>query len=120
MKLFITDVYKIFYRIIGRREPAILLAIAYTSALNLLTLYGLAFLLKSAIPLLGYMLKLFATPYYFFTVAAMLAFNYWLLTPFSDLAKTKKIKPFVAPIIVYSCVAIMLFLCGRFMDSVKF
>ncbi|MCD6010372.1 MAG: hypothetical protein K0Q79_234 [Flavipsychrobacter sp.] len=119
MKRFITDLYKIIYQLTGYKTLSIGLAIVYLSALNLLTLYGLIFLLKGLVKVTA-LLKLFAFPYYLITIVAMLAFNYWLLTPLKDLSKGKRIKPLVAPIIVYSLVAILLFLYGRYFETINF
>jgi len=116
MKMFITDVYKIFLKLTGNRCPSIILAVAYTSALNLLIVYCLGFLLKGISDGIILLLKLFTFPYLLVPLAVMLAFNSWLLMPFHYLTHGKRKPRTVAPMIVYSLVALVLFLYGRYFE----
>ncbi len=120
MKRFITDLYKFIYRLTGFKTLSIFLAVVYLSALNLLTLYGLIFLLKGLVSKITLLLTFFSFPFYFITIALMLIFNFWLLSPIKDLSKGKRVKPLIVPIIVYSFVAFVLFLYGRYFESINF
>lgn len=120
MKKFIIDIYRVIYQFTGYKTLSIGIAVIYLSALNLLTLYGLIFLLNGLVSKVTFFLKFFAFPYYLITISAMLVFNFWLLTPLKDLSKSKRVKPFVAPIVVYSFVALLLFLYGRYFDTIRF
>lgn len=118
MKRLITDIYKILYRITSNKIISVIIAVLYLSALNLVTIYGLVFLLKNLEKKIKIILIFFSYPYFIYLSLTMLLLNFWLLTPFKNLSKEKRIRPFVAPIIVYSLVSLVLFLCSRYFDKI--
>ncbi len=120
MKRFITDLYKFIYRVTGFKTLSVFLAVVYMSALNIMTLFGLIHLLKGLVSKITLLLTFFSFPVYIITIALMLIFNFWLLSPVKDLSKGKRVKPLIVPIIVYSFVALILFLYGRYFESINF
>jgi len=115
MKRLIADVYKTVYKISGAKSFSIIFAIAYISALNLISIYGLGLLMEGWMPT-RFVHKLFASPYYIFTTIAMLLFNLWMMTPLKNLSKERNKPPFYPSIIAYTLISILLLLYIHYKD----
>jgi hypothetical protein len=120
MKKFITDAFKIALIITGNKRWSIVIAILYLTVLNMATIYGLLHLLQGLADGITKLLILFSYPYIDISIALMLGFNTWLLTPFDSLYKSKRTRPLVTPLIVYSIVSVLLFIYGYCFDKIGF
>jgi hypothetical protein len=107
MKRLIVDLYIILYKITKQGSFSFIFALAYVSILNLISIYGLGFLLKDWMST-GFIRKLFSFPYYFGTASAMLLFNLWLMAPLKNLPKERKKTPFYPSLIAYTLITIVL------------
>ena len=110
MRRLIADIFKILYELTGYKFPSFIAALVYITALNMLTIYGLAILLSGAIPEVGFIFKLYTFPLYFLTAFGLLAFNYIIMLPLENLSKEKGSKIMPVPIIIYTVISIILFI----------
>lgn len=101
------DVYKITYGITKGGLFAYLFSLFYITTLNLISIYGLALLLEGWMSTAGYVHKLFRFPLILATIAAMLFYNYSKLKKI-DLAREKKGENFYAPLVIYTCICILI------------
>ncbi len=115
MKRLIADVYRVIYHATRAKTFSLVFSITYISVLNLIALYGLAFLLSAWLPTRGF-LKLYNFPYIIITTAAMIVIDTWLMTPLKNLYKERKKEPFYPSIIAYTAMAIILFLYLHYKD----
>jgi hypothetical protein len=107
MKRIISRVYRVLFDFTGNKSLSFVVALGYVSAINLTMIYGLSFLLKDVLPT-GFILQLFAFPYFFLTCFAMVATNY-VMAPTIQGANNKKVKKEdYKPVIIYTAISLLL------------
>jgi hypothetical protein len=118
MKELLPAIYSITYRVTRVKSLAFGLAIAYVSALNLTILYGLSLLTQDLFPIAAALSLLFKLPYLIGTILAMNALMFWLNPSSSVIGKeAKKIKKYT-PLVVYTLVAVLVFVYSRYSDKI--
>lgn len=108
MRRLIADIYKILFKRTGSRNFALLVAILYVSALNMLTIFGLVLMLEGVVEELTYVHIIFLFPYSIITGLAIVVLNFWIMLPLYHLTEEEDIKPAVSPIVIYSLVSLVL------------
>ena len=108
MRRLIADIYKIIYKRTENKAISLFSALAYISTLNLLILYGLGILAEGWMPT-SLVHKLFAFPYIVVTSVAMFVFDFVIMLPLQKLSRDKESAVLYIPIIVYTLVAVILF-----------
>lgn len=114
MKRLIADLYKLIYRLTHTHAASVVIAVAYVSLLNLITLYGIGLLMERNA--MAKMMKvLFSARFIPFTSVVMFLLNLWLMTPLKNLHKERKKPPFYPPVIAYTlaCVVLLIFIHYR-------
>ena len=107
MKQLIADIYKIIYRITHVKAISFIFALAYISALNLISIYGLALLLSTWLPT-KFILKLFIFPYSIIMTGLVLFVNFMAVRPMKNMHKERKKMPFYPTIVAYTIITIIL------------
>jgi hypothetical protein len=108
MKMYMIDVYKVFFKVTGETLSAVVLAVLYASLLNLVVIYYLSFLLQGLSDNVMFFIRNFYVPYLLVILVACMAYNLSLLMPFKKLSRRSKLPQRIAPIIAYSLAAILL------------
>ena len=109
MRRLIADVFKLLYELTGYKFPSFIIALIYISALNLITINGLAVLLAGAFPELGIVLRFFMSPFLYGTIAVVLAINYIIMLPLEKLSQEKGTRIMYLPLILYTLMSLLLF-----------
>ena len=116
MRRIIADIFKFFYKLSSNKLFSLSAALIYISTLNLVSIYGLFYVLRGFRPFLGVLLIAYKRPYIFLLILAMLVFNFLLVLPLQNLSKERS-KPYaVAPIIIYTLVSFLLYIYAHFAD----
>jgi len=117
MRRLIADIYVIMLRISGFKILSLIVAIAYISLLNLITIYGLSILLKDIFPLLSYVSFLFKFPYIIFFGIAVVLFNFSLMFPLKNISKLKN-KPMYFRLVLYTAISCLLYIYIKYGDKI--
>jgi hypothetical protein len=107
MKRLIADIYKIIYHITHVKSLSFIVALVYVTALNLISIYGLALLLSTWLPT-KIILKLFVFPYSIIISALILLLNFQMIRPLKNMHNERKKMPFYPSIIAYTLITIIL------------
>jgi hypothetical protein len=116
MRRFIADIYVIVFSISGFKILSLVIAIAYISLLNLITVFGLSVLLQEVFPILSYIPPFFTFPRIIFSIIAVLSFNFYLMFPLKNLAKLKN-KPMYFTLLLYTSISALLYFYVVFGES---
>jgi hypothetical protein len=114
MKMFIIDVYKIFFKITGNTMSAVALAVFYASLLNIVVIYYIGYLLEGLSDNFVLFIRHFSIPYLLVLLFGWMAYNSYLLMPFKKLSRRSRMPQRLAPIIAYSMAAILLVVYGKY------
>jgi len=117
MKRLIADIYKIVYHITHVKSVSFIFALAYITALNLISIYGLALLLSTWLPT-KIILKLFVFPYIIIISALILLLNFLLVRPIKNMHNERKKMPFYPSIIAYTLITVILCLYIHYRDVI--
>jgi hypothetical protein len=118
MKELIAAIYSIMYYVTRVKSLAYGLAIVYASALNVTILYGLSLLTKDLFPFAGPLSILFKLPYLAGTVLGVSALMFWLTPSRSVIGKeAKRIRKYT-PLVVYTLLAVLVFVYSRYSDKI--
>ncbi len=110
MRHLLLGAFVLFYRITGAKIPAYLLAIIYISSLNILTIYGILYLISGyvnsqIISMAGY---IFRNPIIFLTIFIMISVNYFLFPPFHKLEKKAREHDDYLNVLLYSILTLII------------
>lgn len=117
MKNLIGDLYKILYKLTGIKPVSLVIAIGYITCVTLFVVYGLAFVIRGFAPWSGIIIRLFSFPRVLIPAVVLFGINFYLMMPLSDLSKEKRKRPLIAPLAVYTLVAVILYLFNKFFDK---
>jgi len=118
MKRLIVDIYRIVFRLTGVKLFALIFALVYMTALNIIMIYGLGLLTKDWLSFMAIIPKLFSFPYYFVTSIAVLGITFWLMPSFQSIAKEGKKESSPLALILYTVFSLMLFMYIRMGDKI--
>ncbi|MCW3122497.1 MAG: hypothetical protein JWQ38_1989 [Flavipsychrobacter sp.] len=105
MKILLVDLYKLIYRITNNSLLSIIVSLIYFTILNMVLIYGLSTLLPAAKALH----ILFKFPIYIITAVAMFLLNRWIMAPFKNIKKEKKVPIGYWGLIMYTAVAVIIY-----------
>jgi len=114
MRRLIADVFKILYKITNNKLFSLSFALIYIAILNLLTIRGLCLLLSGLVPYIELISRIFSKPYIFVTILVAILLNFWIMLPLENLSKERQRPYSIASIIIYTFVALILFLYSRY------
>jgi hypothetical protein len=118
MKRIIAKIYRIAFQITGARLFSFIFALAYITALNMVTIYGLCLLLEDLVPT-QMLLKIFSFPLIVPTSLVMLGINYMLAPSlYSISASEKRRNANYATVVIYSAVSLILFAYSQLFDKI--
>lgn len=117
MRGLIAKIYRFLYQITGSQYLSLALAIIYISALNLLTVYGLASLVTEWLPSEP-LLHLFMFPFVWGLAVVMMVINLAIMMPLNGLFREKHSRTTYAPVLLYSAIALVLYIYTHFADSI--
>ena len=118
MRSLIADIYKILYRLTGKKLFSFSFALSYISVLNLFIIYGLSFLLAGLVPYISLLHFLFTKKLIFLTILLVFVVDFLLMLPLQNLSKDKSRPYKLAPIIVFSVASILLFIYAKYGDKI--
>lgn len=120
MRQLLLGAFVLFHRITGVKIPAYLFAIIYITALNLITINGLVFLMSEYIPspIISITHLLFSLPLIFVTILIMLLINYFLFPQFKNLEKSAKNHDGYLSVLLYSVLALIIISYNQ-MDAIS-
>jgi hypothetical protein len=108
MRLLITEVYKILFRLTGHKAFSLSISLIYITTLNLIVIYGLCVLLKDTSPLAGLALQFFTFNHVLLAAIIMLAIDFWFVLPLRYLSFVTRRHAMTMPLLVYSMISILL------------
>ncbi len=110
MRHLLLGAFVLFYRLTGAKIPAYLLAIIYISALNLITINGIAYLLSDyvASQIITVINLMLHTPFILLSILIMISINYFLFPPFKSLEKNAKNHDGYLNVLLYSILALII------------
>ena len=110
MKRIITDVYNFAYKITKAKMFSVIFALVSVTALNFIIIYGVVILVDDWLPT-GSIFMIFVFPYSLVTALILLLINFYIMSPAKKLGTLLKNKSStIPPIIIYTGIAILLFL----------
>ncbi len=117
MKPLLIETYKIAYKFCGFTTFSYLFSYIFISILNLITLWGLGFLCKNWLKFMQIIDKLFAFPWIFLVIIAVLYNNFRQIPSMRDMSKEKKkdINPW--PFTIYTIACICIFIYIKYQDD---
>ncbi len=118
MRSLIADVYKILYRLTGKKLFSFSFAVSYISVLNLFILYGLSYILVGLVPHISMLAILFRARYILLPILLVFGIDFLMMLPLQNLSKDKNRPYKLAPILVFSFASILLFLYARYGDKI--
>jgi hypothetical protein len=108
MKRFIIKTYRILFNLIGIRPVAFIIALAYISFLNIITLYGCCILLEDLIPTSA-ALRFFSFPYVVVTAIVVLAVNLITTPPYYTIPVSQIKRENYSMVVIYTIISAVLF-----------
>lgn len=118
MKRIIAKIYRFTFQLTGARLFSFLFALAYITALNMVTIYGLGLLLEDLFPT-KFILKIFTFPLIVPASLVMLGINYMIAPSIYSIASVeKRQRANYATVVIYSAVSAILFAYAQLFDKI--
>lgn len=118
MKRIIAKIYRLTFRFTGARLFSYIFALAYATALNLVTIYGLSLLLADLFPT-KMLTQLFSFPMIVPTTVVMLAINYLFAPSMHSIsAMEKRQKMSDSTVAIYSIVSAVVLAYAELFDKI--
>jgi len=118
MKQLMIETFKIAYRLSGFSLFSYLFSWLFITLLNLITLWGLAFLLKNWLKFMDFVDKAFNFPWIFLTIILVLYYNFRKMPSMHDISKEKKKDIIFLPFTVYTIACIVIFIYIKYQDQI--
>lgn len=110
MKILLLDLYKLLFRITNNSIFSIVVSVVYITFLNMVAIYGLTQVLPAAKSLQ----ILFRFPFSAVTAVIMLSLAVWVMSPFKNIKKEKKKPIGYWGLIMYTCLAIIIYVYTKY------
>gem|GEM_PF-3595974 len=110
MKILLLDLYKLLFRITNNSIFSIIVSVVYITFLNMVAIYGLTQVLPAAKSLQ----ILFRFPFSAVTGVLMLSLAVWVMSPFKNIKKEKKKPIGYWGLIMYTCLAIIIYVYTKY------
>ncbi len=117
MRVVITEFYSMMFRLTGAKLFSYIAGLLYLSALNFITINGLASLMNGWLGFVGLILVLFRFPISLATAVGIFGLTYWLTPTVQTVAKDAKKTSSYMTLILYSIFGMLLLTYLKFGDA---